>query len=142
MSFHHANNHLEIISLVLFAHLQHSSPPPKKKKLLGRKNIGGAFAPPKLCLCTWNFYCIILINNNLCFLLFKNVFQDYTTENNSLLQGQCILSMTAVLLQAFEKVRGTHSRQMFLVTVIVREYWNAMIRMPVLNAHTVCLQKL
>jgi hypothetical protein len=65
--------------------------------------------------------------------MFKNVFQDCATENNSLLQGQCILSMTAVLLQAFEKVRRTYSRQMLLVTVIVRECWNAVVRMPKLR---------
>jgi hypothetical protein len=39
--------------------------------------------------------------------MFKNVFQDSAAENNSLLQGQCILSMTTVLLQAFEEVRRT-----------------------------------
>jgi len=63
--------------------------------------------------------------------MFKNVFQDCATENNSLLQGQCIVSMTAILLQAFEKVRRTYSKQMLLVTIIVREYWNSLARMPI-----------
>jgi hypothetical protein len=65
--------------------------------------------------------------------MFKNVFQECATENNSLLQGQCILSMTTILLQATEEVRRTYSRQMLLVTIIVREYWNAVVRMPILR---------
>jgi hypothetical protein len=65
--------------------------------------------------------------------MFKNVFQDCATENNSLLQGQCIVSMTAVLLQTFEKVRRTYSRQMLLVIVIVREYCNSVVRIPILR---------
>ncbi|KDR22170.1 AP-5 complex subunit beta-1-like isoform X2 [Zootermopsis nevadensis] len=40
----------------------------------------------------------------LIFATFKNVFQDCTKENYPFLQGQCLLSMTSVLMQAFEKV--------------------------------------
>ncbi|XP_023718936.2 AP-5 complex subunit beta-1 [Cryptotermes secundus] len=40
----------------------------------------------------------------LIFVALKNVFQECTKENSPLLHGQCILSMTTVLLQAFEKV--------------------------------------
>lgn len=49
----------------------------------------------------------------LIFATFKNVFQDCATENNSLLQGQCILSMTAILLQAFEKVNAEEIAVLF-----------------------------
>ena len=107
---------------------------PPKKYSQAEKVLGGYLhPPPHYAYVHAFFYCVILVNNNICFLMFKNVFQDCATENNSLLQGQCILSMTAVLLQAFEKVRRTQSRQMLLVTVIVREYWNAVVRMPILR---------
>ena len=43
LSFHHPNNHLEIISLVLFAPLQLSN---KKKCFLGRKILEGHLHPP------------------------------------------------------------------------------------------------
>ncbi|XP_069700066.1 AP-5 complex subunit beta-1-like isoform X1 [Periplaneta americana] len=40
----------------------------------------------------------------LVFATFKNVFQDCAKENTPFLQGQCLVSMTTVLLQAFEKI--------------------------------------